>query len=108
MTGELPHGAFRNDLSATYNLHTIPRELRRPSLLPPETWGLVVVSQGAITLFAGTAPPRSVGAGAEAVIPPQVPFHLADNGQPVLFHIEYFHEPRVMDAQGLAAQLGSR
>jgi len=108
MTGELPLGAFRKDLSATYNLHTIPRELRRPSRLPPETWGLVVVSEGEITLHVESEAPRIVPAGAEAAIRPQTPFHVAGNGQPVLFHIEYFHELRVLDAQGLAAQLGSR
>jgi hypothetical protein len=108
MTNPLPAGAFRQDLTATYNLHTIPRELRRPSRLPPETWGLVVVSQGEITLHVDSAAPRPVVTGADAVIPPRIPFHLADNGQPVLFHIEYFHELRALDAQGLAAQLGSR
>jgi len=77
-------------------------------MLAPETWGLVVVTQGEIVLHLESSPPQPVGAGAEAVIPPQTPFHFAEPGGAVLFHIEYFHEPRVADAQALAAQLGSR
>jgi hypothetical protein len=108
MAEQLPPGAFRKDLSAAYNQHTIPRELRRPSRLPPETWGLVIVAQGEIALHVGAAAPRTVSPGMDAVIPPHTDFHVSDTGKPVLFHIEYWHEPRVLDAQDLAAQLGSR
>jgi hypothetical protein len=108
MPAELPQGAFRIDVSATYNRHTIPRELRRPSSLPPETWARLVVQQGELLLTVGGGPPVAVRPESEAIVPPQMPFLLADNGQPVLFHLEYFHEPRVTDARELAAQLGGR
>ena len=108
MADHLPPGAFRTGISATYNLNTIPRELRRPSVFPPETWGLVVVEFGSITLFVGSLPGQNVEPGVEGFIPPQTPFHVEDKGLPVLFHIEYFHEPRLADPQALAAQLGGR
>ena len=38
MAEAIPSGAFRFELSATYNRDTIPRELSRLSTLPAEVW----------------------------------------------------------------------
>ncbi|MCH7477424.1 MAG: hypothetical protein IIA14_04915, partial [SAR324 cluster bacterium] len=46
MSQELPEGTYLKDISAHFNHLTIPRELRAPGLLPPETWGRLVVEEG--------------------------------------------------------------
>jgi len=109
MAESIPEGAFRFDLSATYNAHTIPRELRRGELLPAQVWGKLVVAQGTLALKLGT-PGRDIriAEGETGVIPPQTRFACADASGPVLFHIEYFHEAKPNDSASLLSQMGSR
>ena len=51
MSQELPEGTYLKEISAHFNHLTIPRELRAPGRLPPETWGRLVVEEGEIQLF---------------------------------------------------------
>ena len=104
MAGTIPAGAFRIEVSATYNRDTISRELRRGMSLPPQTWGKVVVEEGELILHAGAD--ARVTPDRPGIIPPLTPYRIADTGGPVLFHIEQFHEPKLTDAALLAAQLG--
>lgn len=109
MAQSIPEGSFRSELSAVYNAHTIPRELRHGEILPPQTWGKVVVEEGELALKLGSpGTVTRIGAGQTGIIPPQTRFTCSDHGGPVLFHIEYFHEPRQNDSASLAAELGGR
>ena len=107
MAGTIPAGSFRIEVSATYNRDTISRELRRGMSLPPQTWGKVVVEEGELALKLGD-PPRELRAapGQDGIIPPRTRFSCAPAGQPVLFRIEYFHEPKLNDPAQLLSQLG--
>jgi tellurite resistance-related uncharacterized protein len=109
MPEAIPEGAMRIEVSATYNRHTIPRELLRDSSLAAEVWGKVVAEEGELVLRLGS-PERElrVTPAEPAVIPPQTSFRLADAGRSVLFRIEYFHEAALNDPARLATELGGR
>src|SRR3989304_961623 len=107
MASAIPEGAFRIEVSATYNQNTIPRELRQGEALPPETWGEVIVEEGELALRVGGHDP-GVTPGQPGIIPPGQTYRLEERGGPVLFHIEYFHEPKLNDAALLASALGGR
>ena len=106
MSQELPEGTYLKDISAHYNHLTIPRELRAPGRLPPETWGRLVVEEGEIQLFVepGAATLR-VTPAAPGIIPADSTFRVEDAGVPARFYIEYHHEPRIRDAAELSRLL---
>lgn len=107
MAAGIPEGAYRVEVSATYNRNTIPRNLRAGVTLPPEVWGKVVVESGELMLHVGTAGAGArVTPGESGAVPPKTLYRISDTGGPVLFRIEYFHEPKLTDAAALAAQLG--
>ncbi len=104
---DLPSHAVLQDISATYNEHTIARALLTPQTLAPETWARVVVEEGEVELrLAGVA--TAVTPGRPALIPPHTPFCLAPPVKPVRFCLHYFHEPVLHDGPALAGLLGRK
>ena len=107
MAGEIPDGAFRFDLSATYNRDTIPRELCRLSTLPAQVWARVIVEAGELELsFGSAATVQRLSPGRDGLVPPDAPFKVSAGGRPLRFHVEYYHEARLTDGQRLAGELG--
>jgi tellurite resistance-related uncharacterized protein len=102
---ELPAHATLQDISATYNQDTIPRQFQAAHTLPPEVWATVVVSEGEVDLKLGGVTAR-VTADAPAVVPPNTPFALAGTGKRVRFCLHYYHEPVLHDGKALAGLLG--
>ncbi len=108
-SAQLPPGAYLKDISAWYNEHTVPRELRASSSLPPEHWASVVVEEGDVHLFlGGSKSPLTVTPAAPAVIAPETPFRLEATNHPGRFCLHYFHERLVADAKALAGEMGRR
>ena len=106
MSQELPQGTYLKEISAHYNHLTIPRELRAPGALPPETWGRLVVEEGEIQLFVepnGDA--LRVTPAAPGIIPADSTFRIEEAGVPARFYIEFYHEPRIRDAAELSRLL---
>ena len=107
MAEEIPSGAFRFDLSATYNRDTIPRELSRLSTLPAEVWAQVIVEAGALDLsFGSVSTVQRLRPGQDGIVPPETPFKFSAAGGLLQFHVEYYHEPRLNDAELIAGELG--
>jgi len=104
---KLPSHSTLNDLSATYNAQTIPREFQLAHSLPPETWAEVVVAEGEVELKAGGTPLR-VTPERPALIPPGMPFSLKATGKPVRFALRYYHEPVLHDGKELAGLLSRK
>jgi hypothetical protein len=103
MTDGMPPGAVLRDLSPTYNEQTLPRSLRAPQTLPPETWAQVVADEGAVLLLAGGgAAPVRVTPGQPAGIAPGTVFRLADANGPGRFHLLYYHTPRLTQGAELS------
>ncbi len=107
MAEAIPSGAFRFELSATYNRDTIPRELSRLSTLPAEVWAQVIVEAGELDLsFGSAATVQRLSPGQDGIVPPETPFKFSAAGGSLQFHVEYYHEPRLTDAALLAGELG--
>ena len=107
MKPQLPSHATLKDISATYNEHTIPRELQLSHTLPPEIWAEVVVAEGEVELKTGGKAVR-VTQEQPVLIPPHTPFSLASRGKPVRFSLRYYHEPVLHDGKELAGLLGRK
>lgn len=104
----IPQGAYLKDLSARFNQNSLPRWLRVFSPLPPELWGRVVVMEGKVRLIVEGQEPVTATPQTPAVIPESTEFRVESTGEPCLFYIEYWHEPKLKDADELAGLLGGR
>jgi len=109
MAQQLPEGSYLYEVSAYYNQHTIPRDLRVFTPLPPEFWGVVLVEDGEVNLYLEEAPDKAIRVTAKepGIIPADTRVRLEATGMPVLFYIRYYHDPKLTDADQLASLLGS-
>lgn len=108
MASAIPEGAYLKDVSAYYNHLTISRHMRLFSPLPPEMWGRIVVSEGAVDLhLEGQREPVRCLPDAPGIIPVDTPYRIESTGQPVRFRIEFYHEPRLKDDAELASLLAA-
>lgn len=107
MEPKLPSHATLKDISATYNEHTIPREMQIAHTLPPEIWAEIVVAEGEVQFKTGGKAAR-VTHEQPLLIPPNTPFSLAATGKPVRFALRYYHEPVLRDGKELAGLLGRK
>ncbi|MDH4225285.1 MAG: hypothetical protein OEW12_06530 [Deltaproteobacteria bacterium] len=98
MNKHIPAGAYRFEISATFNEKTLPRRFRAVSSLLPQQWAKVIVEEGELDLVLENSKgfqrlnPRMVG-----IVPPGEGFKLVVTGGGLVVRLEYFHESKVDD-----------
>jgi len=103
---ELPIDCYLKEISARYNQDTISRELRRGARLDPELWAKLVVEEGSVSLTVGKSGKETVSGASPRVIPRGESFSINPDSETCIFHLEYYHEPRILDGESLVAMMG--
>ena len=87
---ELPDGLHVSRTAGPWNAETVPAALRRDHLVAARTWGRLRVLEGSVTIVLAVDPPltRTLHAGDDQPLPPEVPHHLVLEG-PVQLAVDF-------------------
>jgi len=91
---ELPDGLVLARVAGPFDAGSVPAGLRRDHRVAARTWGRLRVASGTLGFTMATRPPveRTVGAGEEQAIPPDLAHAVHVTG-PVTFTVEFLVRP---------------